>query len=82
MRNLLWIREHDLRIRDNTALHYANLSADDGLLAVFLINTSEWHEHDMAPIRQNFILRQLNLLQRDLDELNISLIIHRQKNHS
>jgi deoxyribodipyrimidine photo-lyase len=76
MRNLLWIREHDLRIRDNTALHYANLSADDGLLAVFLINTSEWHEHDMAPIRQNFILRQLNLLQRDLDELNISLIIH------
>jgi len=76
MRNLLWFREHDLRIRDNTALYHASLSSDDGLIAVFLINPKEWRNHDMAPIRQNFILCHLPLLQAELAEINIPLLIH------
>lgn len=75
MRNLIWFREHDLRISDNTALYHASLDNPEILLAVFFINPTEWQTHDMAPIRQNFILRQLKLLQADLLKLNISLII-------
>ncbi|HEV2614289.1 MAG TPA: deoxyribodipyrimidine photo-lyase [Gammaproteobacteria bacterium] len=76
MRNLMWFREHDLRLRDNTALYNASLASNDGLIAIFLINPTEWQNHDMAPIRQNFILRQLHALQEELTELNIPLIIH------
>ncbi len=75
MRNLIWFREHDLRVLDNTALYHASLNNPEIVIAVFFINPSEWQAHDMAPIRQNFILSQLNHLHADLLKFNISLLI-------
>jgi len=74
MPTLHWFREADLRIRDNTALHHASQTSD-GLICIFLISPEEWRDHDMALIRQNFILRQLDSLRTELAELNIPLVV-------
>ncbi len=74
MPNLHWFREADLRIRDNTALYHASQTSD-GLICIFLISPEEWRDHDMALVRQNFILRHLQTLRTELAELNIHLVV-------
>lgn len=70
--NLYWFRT-DLRLTDNTALHHAT---QDGLtIALFIISPQQWQLHDDAPCKVDFWLRQLCVLQKDLETLNIPLII-------
>lgn len=71
-RQLLWLRS-DLRIHDNTALHAA---AERGpVIAFYLLSPQQWREHDDAPGKIDFWLRNLHELQRDLQRLNIPLLV-------
>lgn len=75
MRCLMWFRE-DLRVSDNMALHYACASANDGVIAIFLITPDIWQRHDVAACKIEFMLRGLHELQTELAQLNIPLLIH------
>lgn len=74
MRCLMWFRE-DLRLQDNTALYHASHAAKDGLIAIYIIDTEAWQQHDTAACRIDFILRNLICLQADLEKLNIPLLL-------
>lgn len=69
---LLWLR-NDLRIHDNTAL--AAACSRGPTLAVWLVSPSQWLEHDDAPCKVDFWLRNLHSLRQSLAELNIPLLI-------
>ncbi|CAI8948346.1 deoxyribodipyrimidine photolyase [Pseudomonas sp. IT-P294] len=69
---LIWLRS-DLRLHDNTALSAA---AERGpTVAVYLLSPEQWLEHDDAPCKVDFWLRNLSELSRELAELNIPLLI-------
>ncbi len=70
--NLIWFR-CDLRTTDNSAL----LAAADGrpCLALYLLSPAQWREHDDAPCKVDFWLRNLGELQRQLAALNIPLLV-------
>lgn len=81
MRSIVWFR-NDLRVNDNTALHAATRPGQStgGCVALFVIAPSLWERHDYAPVRVDFILRNLAILSRSLDYLNIPLrIIHAER---
>ncbi|MCU1716361.1 deoxyribodipyrimidine photo-lyase [Pseudomonas sp. 5P_3.1_Bac2] len=69
---LLWLR-HDLRLHDNSALHAAVASGP--ALAIYLITAGQWRQHDEAPAKVDFWLRNLRLLSTQLASLNIPLLI-------
>ncbi len=59
-RQLVWLRT-DLRLRDNSALHAA---AERGpVIALYLLSPAQWREHDDAPGKVDFWLRNLGELQ-------------------
>jgi len=69
---LLWLRS-DLRQHDNTAL---SASAERGpTVAVYLLSPEQWQEHDDAPCKVDFWLRNLRELSKTLGEVNIPLLI-------
>ena len=70
--NLMWFRT-DLRLHDNTALHFAQKNSD--FIALFIISPKQWKFHDDADCKVDFWLRQLQQLCQDLDDLNIPLLI-------
>ncbi|MGL4318502.1 MAG: deoxyribodipyrimidine photo-lyase [Pseudomonas sp.] len=72
MRQLLWLRS-DLRVHDNSALSAA-LSAGP-TIALYLISPQQWLEHDDAPCKVDFWLRNLAELRQRLAELNVPLLI-------
>ena len=74
MRPLMWFRS-DLRVRDNTALSEACQVAEDGVVGVFMICPEQWLDHDVAPVKVDFLLRNLRDLSDSLNELNIPLLI-------
>ncbi|MCX5688356.1 MAG: deoxyribodipyrimidine photo-lyase, partial [Planctomycetota bacterium] len=74
MRPLIWFRS-DLRTDDNTALSHATQSATRGAVALFIISPGEWQAHDYAPARIDLMLRTLAELARELEKLNIPLLI-------
>ena len=68
---LVWFR-NDLRLRDNPALRHA--CAEPGeLAALFVISKAQWRQHQMADIRRDFMLAQLDLLGKALAALGIRL---------
>ncbi|VVP54266.1 Deoxyribodipyrimidine photo-lyase [Pseudomonas fluorescens] len=69
---LIWLRS-DLRLHDNTALSAA--AARGPSVAVYLLSPEQWLEHDDAPCKVDFWLRNLSTLSRALNELNIPLLI-------
>ncbi|KAG0011354.1 hypothetical protein BGZ80_000749, partial [Entomortierella chlamydospora] len=80
---LMWFRT-DLRLKDNKALYEASMrskvgGADRYLIALFIISEEEWAEHDEAPIKIDFWMRNLTSLKRSLDELSIPLIVKTAK---
>lgn len=78
MKSLIWFR-NDLRVHDNTALHAATKPGQnpDGCVALFVIPPTQWKRHDYAPVRVDFILRNLVILSKSLEALSIPLrIIH------
>ncbi|MHC8317828.1 deoxyribodipyrimidine photo-lyase [Pseudomonas sp. LB3P31] len=69
---LIWLRS-DLRLHDNTALSAA--AARGPCVALYLLSPLQWLEHDDAPCKVDFWLRNLGELSRSLGELNIPLLI-------
>lgn len=74
MRSLVWFRR-DLRTRDHAALHYASRDADGGVVGVYVLCPQEWRNHDDAPVKIDFWLRNLRTLSADLLGLNIPLLV-------
>jgi len=69
---LIWLRS-DLRLHDNTALSAA--AARGPTVAVYLLSPEQWREHDDAPCKVDFWLRNLTELSLALGKLNIPLLI-------
>ncbi|MBX9407090.1 deoxyribodipyrimidine photo-lyase [Pseudomonas baetica] len=69
---LIWLRT-DLRQHDNTAL--AAAAARGPTVAVYLLSPQQWQQHDDAPCKVDFWLRNLRELSKSLGELNIPLLI-------
>lgn len=69
---LIWFKQ-DLRIQDHTALWHAT-QAGQSIGLVFL-SPQQWQLHDDAPIKVDFYLRQLQQLKKQLEQLNIPLIV-------
>jgi deoxyribodipyrimidine photo-lyase len=74
MRALVWFRA-DLRVEDHSALFHACRAAGRGVVAVYVICPGQWLEHDWAPVKVEFILRNLGALRARLARLNIPLKI-------
>ena len=72
MRQLMWFRQ-DLRVQDNSALSAAMQRGPT--LAVFLLTPEQWREHDDAPAKVDFWLRNLHALAIELRQLNVPLLI-------
>ncbi|KAG0251378.1 hypothetical protein DFQ27_008783 [Actinomortierella ambigua] len=76
---LMWFRT-DLRLKDNHALHAASVRSKVGnrnLIALFIVSEKEWEQHDEAPIKIDFWMRNLAKLKESLDKLAIPLVIKR-----
>ena len=69
---LIWFRQH-LRIHDHAALWRATQTG--ACIAIVLLSPEQWQRHDDAPIKIEFYLRQLQELKKQLDSLNIPLIV-------
>lgn len=72
MQQLMWFRS-DLRVRDNSALSAA--MAGGPTLAIYLITPGQWRQHDDAPSKVDFWLRNLAELRIALTRLNVPLLI-------
>ncbi|WP_378080610.1 deoxyribodipyrimidine photo-lyase [Aeromonas bestiarum] len=68
---LVWFR-NDLRLADNPALRHACAETGE-VAALFVISPIQWRQHKMAPIRQRFMLAQVDALGRELASLGIQL---------
>ncbi len=74
--NIVWFR-NDLRCADNACLSSAVEDAGKtgaNVLALFIATPDSWQQHDMAPIKQDFIRRRVVQLQQELAALNIPLL--------
>jgi len=77
--NLMWFRG-DLRLHDNPALFHAIKNGPT--IAVYFVTKDQWQKHNIAPIKKDFILRQLLALSNGLAELNVPLIVLDAKDFS
>ncbi|MCU4581318.1 deoxyribodipyrimidine photo-lyase [Acinetobacter gyllenbergii] len=69
---LIWFRQ-DLRIQDHAALWHATQAGS--CLALVILSPAQWQQHDDAPIKIEFYLRQLQELKKQLHQLNIPLMV-------
>lgn len=69
---LIWFRQ-DLRVRDHAALWHACQQGPS--IGLIILSPEQWKIHHDAPIKINFYLRQLQQLKKELEQLNIPLII-------
>jgi deoxyribodipyrimidine photo-lyase len=69
---LIWFRQ-DLRVRDHAALWHACQQGPS--IGLIILSPEQWKIHHDAPIKINFYLRQLQQLKKELEHLNIPLII-------
>ncbi|NUG12472.1 deoxyribodipyrimidine photo-lyase, partial [Acinetobacter seifertii] len=69
---LIWFRQ-DLRVRDHAALWHACQQGNS--IALVILSPDQWKQHDDAPIKISFYLRQLKKLQDELVALHIPLVI-------
>ena len=76
MSKLVWLRS-DLRVVDNTALLHAcqYRQASEPVIALYIATPMQWHEHNEAPIKIDFIHRRIVELKQSLAALNIPLIV-------
>ena len=68
----LFIFSNDLRLEDNAALYNASLGRN-GLEALFLFNKDKWQLHYESPLKIKFQLNNLEIIKKELDNLNINL---------
>lgn len=69
---LIWLRS-DLRVHDNSALHAA--MRDGPTVALYLLTPGQWRQHDDAPCKVDFWLRNLARLRDELQRLNVPLLV-------
>ncbi|WPP00673.1 deoxyribodipyrimidine photo-lyase [Pseudomonas sp. HR96] len=69
---LIWFR-CDLRVHDNTAL--AAACKQGPVVALYLVSPGQWREHDDAPAKVDFWLRNLAELRQQLEALHIPLLV-------
>lgn len=72
---VFWFKQ-DLRTSDNRGLSLAARRAKDSgvpLICVYLVSPQDWEAHITAPVRVDFMLRCLEVLKADLEELEIPL---------
>ena len=74
MTHLVWFR-HDLRVLDNAAL--TDALAAGPTVGCFCICEKQWREHHVGDRRLAFLLRTLQALHRELQQLNVPLRILR-----
>ncbi|RMZ78316.1 hypothetical protein DV737_g3935, partial [Chaetothyriales sp. CBS 132003] len=74
-----WFRV-DTRSVDNKALHLASQKAKSSgvpLVCVYLVSPQDFEAHLTAPVKVDFILRNLEVLKRTLAELDIPLYVEK-----
>ncbi|WP_202742997.1 cryptochrome/photolyase family protein [Acinetobacter calcoaceticus] len=69
---LIWFRQ-DLRVRDHAALWHACQQGPS--IGLIILSPEQWKIHHDALIKINFYLLQLQQLKKELEQLNIPLII-------
>jgi deoxyribodipyrimidine photo-lyase len=72
-----WFKR-DLRARDNTALSKAAALARTkgvGLICIWIMSPQDWEAHLVSPPKADFELRSVELLRKELDDLDIPLYI-------
>jgi deoxyribodipyrimidine photo-lyase len=72
-----WFKR-DLRIRDNTALSNAAALAKEkgiGVIGVWIMSPQDWEAHLVSPAKCDFELRSVELMKKELDELDIPLYV-------
>lgn len=74
MTALVWFRS-DLRVDDNHALNAAFEGGHERIGAVFYATPKQWREHDMAPVKGEFLWRNLEQLQGALRALGVPLFV-------
>lgn len=75
---LHWFRSKDLRIHDNIALHHASALAKEKsrpLVCAYVYCAPEFEWHGTSPARCDFILENLQIIQKELKELGIPFAI-------
>ncbi|KAM5355302.1 hypothetical protein ACJ41O_001948 [Fusarium nematophilum] len=68
----------DLRISDNKALALASEKAKEAgvpLIAMYIVSPQDYEAHLRSPVRVDFMLRTLAVLQEDLAKLDIPLFV-------
>src|SRR5690606_37298292 len=71
MTALVWYR-NDLRVHDYQALHAA-LSSGEPVRALYLLCAGQWAAHQVAPLRQWYVLESLRELGAALADLGVAL---------
>ena len=80
MTSAVWFRV-DLRLADNPAFYHAIKSSlisktQTPILALYIISAEDWVRHDVAPVKVDFIIRNLKTLSTSLwDKYGIPLLI-------
>ncbi|MDT8371642.1 MAG: deoxyribodipyrimidine photo-lyase [Gammaproteobacteria bacterium] len=69
--NLVWFR-NDLRLSDNPALYHA-CQQNQAVIAIYIATPEQWQRHDDASVKIDFWRRNLQQIQHDLAQLNITL---------
>ncbi|MBU2224228.1 MAG: deoxyribodipyrimidine photo-lyase [Gammaproteobacteria bacterium] len=76
---LVWLR-NDLRCFDNAALYHAQQSGLP-IVAVYIATPESWKQHQMAPIKQDFLRRRAEQMQKELAELGIPMLLLEGSNY-
>lgn len=72
-----WFKR-DLRVRDNTGLSLAAQLAKErgiGVIGIWIMSPQDWEAHLVSPVKCDFELRSVKVLQQELAELDIPLHI-------
>ncbi len=72
MKGLIWLRS-DLRIDDNPALSNAIMECEE-VIAIYIFSELQWKLHNESNIKHEFLIKNLNILEKSLKKLNIPLI--------
>ena len=79
MRSLIWFR-NDLRVDDNPALSNCCIISEE-VIAVYFLTESQWEQHNDSKAKKSFWLRSLVCLEKELQKLNIPLLIIKTENY-
>ncbi|AAO27003.1 deoxyribodipyrimidine photolyase [Buchnera aphidicola str. Bp (Baizongia pistaciae)] len=68
--NLMWFR-NDLRLSDNSALHFSCRNNASTVLALFIATPKQWERHCLAPKKKMLIYKNIVALKKKITELGI-----------